>query len=271
MADDFKDLTGSRFERADMSGTRFSGVRLNGATFLHSELHRVVMRGVEIGDTTIDGEIQNLVINGVDVAPLVEAELDRRHPNRPKFRPSTAEGFREAWELNERLWSATVDRARKLDLEALQESVNGEWSFIQTLRHLAFASESWVGRCILGDPRPWHPLSLPWDQMEPREGVPWDRDARPSLEEALAVREDAMALVRRVVGGLTDEQLGERTAPLVGPGWPDEGETFPVRECLSVVLNEEWQHRLYAERDLAVLEERSRAAHPPLVWSPPTY
>jgi hypothetical protein len=27
-----------------------------------------------------------------------------------------------------------------------------------------------------------------------------------------------------------------------------------VRECLLVLLNEEWQHRLYAERDLAVLE-----------------
>jgi hypothetical protein len=48
--------------------------------------------------------------------------------------------------------------------------------------------------------------------------------------------------------------LGERTAPLIGPGWPDEGATFPVRECLIVVLDEEWQHRMYAERDLAVLE-----------------
>ncbi len=154
------------------------------------------------------------------------------------------------------MWAATTDRARKLDQELLHESVNGEWSFIQTLRHLAFASQSWVGRCILGDPSPWHPLSLPWDQMQPRKGVPWDRNARPSLDEALAVRHDAMALVRRVVDGLTDEQLGERTAPLVGPGWPDEGETFPVRECLIIVLNEEWWHRMYAERDLAVLEER---------------
>ena len=87
--------------------------------------------------------------------------------------------------------------------------------------------------------------------------MPWERDARPSLEDALALRRDAMALVRRVVDSLTDEQLGEQTAPLVGPGWPDEGETFLVRECLAVVLNEEWHHRLYAERDLAVLEERS--------------
>ncbi|MFE9954393.1 hypothetical protein [Micromonospora sp. NPDC005299] len=29
-----------------------------------------------------------------------------------------------------------------------------------------------------------------------------------------------------------------------------------VRECLLVVLNEEWEHRLYAERDLDVLEAR---------------
>ena len=31
------------------------------------------------------------------------------------------------------------------------------------------------------------------------------------------------------------------------------GEDFPVAECLRIVLNEEWEHRLYAERDLAVL------------------
>lgn len=92
--------------------------------------------------------------------------------------------------------------------------------------------------------------------MEPREGVPSDRDARPALE-ALALRHQAMALVRRVVDDLTDEQLGERTAPLIGPGWPAEGATFAVRECLLVVLNEEWEHRMYAERDLTVLEERS--------------
>ncbi len=256
MPDDFQDLTGSDFQRADMSGSRFTTVLLDGVTIQHCDLHRVTMRGVEIVDTSISGEIHNLVINGVDVAPLIEAELDRRHPDRSKFRPTTADGFREAWDLNERLWAATTDRARKLDPELLHESVNDEWSFIQTLRHLAFASQSWVGRCILGDPSPWHPLSLPWDQMQPRKGVPWDRDARPSLDEVLAVRHDAMALVRRVVDDLTDEQLGERTAPLIGPGWPDEGETFPVRECLTIVLNEEWWHRMYAERDLAVLQER---------------
>jgi uncharacterized damage-inducible protein DinB len=254
---DFQDLSGSEFERANMSGSRFTTVLLNGATIRHSDMHQVTMRGVEIVDTTIDGEIHNLVINGVDVAPLIEAELDKRHPDRPKFRPTTSAGFREAWDLNERLWAATVERARKLDPEQLHESVNDEWSFIQTLRHLAFASESWVGRCILGDPSPWHPLSLPWDQMQPQPGVPHDRDARPSLDEALALRHDAIAMVRRVVDGLTDEQLDANTTPVDAPGWPPPGESFPVRECLLIVLNEEWWHRMYAERDLSVLEEQA--------------
>jgi len=253
---DFADLRGKEFERANMTGARFTTVSLNGATFRSCDLNQVLMRGVEVVDTTIDGEIRSLVINGVDVAPLVEAELDRRHPDRPKFRPTTPEGFREAWDCNERLWQSTVARARRLPPEMLHESVDGEWSFIQTLRHLAFASESWVGRAVLSDPRPWHPLSLPWDSMGPRPGVPHDRGARPSLDEALALRLQAMTMVRRVVDDLTDEQLDSRTAPLVGPGWPDEGETFPVRECLLVVLNEEWWHRMYAERDLTVLEER---------------
>ncbi|MDQ3663120.1 MAG: DinB family protein [Actinomycetota bacterium] len=251
---DFQDLKGSEYERADLSGSRFTTVLLNGATIRHADLHHVTMRGVEIVDTTIAGEIHNLVINDVDVAPLIEAELDKRQPDRPKFRPATANGFREAWDINERLWAATVARARTLDAEQLHESVDGEWSFIQTLRHLAFASESWVGRCILADPTPWHPLSLPWDQMPAIPGVPRDRDARPSLDEALVVRQDAMGLVRGVVDDLTDEQLAVETAPLVGTGWPPEGETFPVRECLLIVLNEEWWHRQYAERDLSVLE-----------------
>jgi uncharacterized damage-inducible protein DinB len=193
----------------------------------------------------------------VDVAPLIEAELDRRHPERPRFRPTTADGFREAWDLNEQLWAATVDRARQLDPEQLHESVDEEWSFIQTLRHLAFASESWVGRGVLGDPSPWHPLSLPWDQMPPEAGVPWNRDARPSLDEALALRHQAMALVRGVLDDLTDEQLATETAPIVGPGWPPEGSAFPVHRCLRIVLNEEWWHRQFAERDLTALEERT--------------
>ncbi|GIG23725.1 hypothetical protein Cch01nite_44490 [Cellulomonas chitinilytica] len=252
---DFEDRQRSALENVDMTGSLFTRVDFTGSRFRAVALHGVVMRDIEVSDTTIDGEIGSLVVNGVDVAPLVEAELDRRHPERPLFRPTAADGFRAAWDVNERLWADTVARARLLPDGQLHESVGGEWSFVQTLRHLAFVSESWVGRGVLGDPSPWHPLSLPWDQMEFRDGVPHDRDAPATLDDALALRLEAMALVRSVVDGLTDDQLDVPGEPLVGPGWPDEGEVLSPRQCLRVVLNEEWWHRRYAERDLTVLEE----------------
>jgi hypothetical protein len=100
-----------------------------------------------------------------------------------------------------------------------------------------------------------HPLALPWDQMPDTEGVPRDRDARPSLDEVLALRADRMATVERVLGDLTDERLAGSTSPVEGVGWPPP-KSFPVREVLMTILNEEWWHRQFAERDLAVLATR---------------
>ena len=186
------------------------------------------------------------------MAPLIEAELDRRFPDRLMMRPSDPAGFREAWDVVERLWEGTVQRARSLAPELLHKRVDGEWSFIETLRHLVFATDSWVNRVILGDPHPWDALDLPFDQMKDVPGVPRDRDARPSLDVVLALRKDRMATVRRVIDDLTDDKLDSHTTPVREPGWPPS-ERFPVRDTLLIILNEEWQHRQYAERDLAIL------------------
>ena len=62
-----------------------------------------------------------------------------------------------------------------------------------------------------------------------------------------------MARSARVLDGLTDEAARadrrRRRAGLAAGG-----RSFSVRECLLTVLNEEWHHRVYAERDLALLE-----------------
>jgi DinB superfamily/Pentapeptide repeats (9 copies) len=263
------DLAGSRFERVNLVNARFERVHLNaaqfhsvdlsGARFRDVALHGVVMQGVELSDVEIHGEIENVVINGVEVGRLVEDELNRRYPERAKMRPADPAGFREAWDVVERLWAGTVERARRLDPQLLHEAVDGEWSFIETLRHLAFATDSWIRRAILGDPSPWDPLDLPWDEMPDTPGVPRDRAVRPSLDTVLSLRRDRMSTVREVLDGLTAEALNRHTIPVEGPGWP-EPRSYPVRECLLCILNEEWQHQLYAERDLAVLE--ARPAHP---------
>ncbi|WP_433727215.1 DinB family protein [Actinoplanes sp. CA-051413] len=250
-------MPGETFDHADLADARFVVADLTGARFEQADLSRVVMRGVELRDAEISGDISGLHVNGVLVAPLIEAELDRRQPERVKMRPTDPAGFREAWELLQRRWDDTVARARRLDPALLHESVNGEWSFIQTLRHLVFATDAWVARVMLGDPDPWDPLDLPFDQLrDPPAGLR-GRDARPSLDEVLALRADRMATVRRVLDGLTDESLTAGTTPVEGAGWPAP-DSYPVRDCLLCILNEEWEHRLFAERDLSVLEARPR-------------
>jgi hypothetical protein len=251
-----EDLAGTRFEQVDLKGAEFRTVDLRDARFRAVDLSGVVMRGVELDGVDIHGEIRDLRINGVDVAPLVEAELDRRDPERVKMRPVDPAGFRAAWDLVERLWAGTVERARGLDAELLHESVDGEWTFIETLRHLAFATDAWVRRAILGEEVPWHPLDLPWDEMSDRPEIPRDRKARPALDEVLTVRRDRMMTVREYVDELTEESLASSTKPVEGPGYPPPNQSYPVRECLLNILNEEWEHRRYAERDLDILTAR---------------
>ena len=251
-----EDLRDSRFDRVNLSGSEFRASDLTGTLFRSVDMSRVVMRGVELADVDMYGEIVNLTINGVDIGPLIEAELDRRYPDRAKMRPADAAGFHQAWDILERLWGQTVERARCLPPARLHESAGGEWSFIETLRHLVFATDAWIRRAILGDPSPWHPLDLPWDEMPDTPGVPRDRDARPALEAVLELRRDRMSTVRQVIEGLPATSLGGHTEPVDGPGWP-EPRSYPVRECLQVILTEEWEHRLYAERDLDALQARS--------------
>ena len=261
------------FQDQDLSGARFQGVRLHRATFTHvdfsdarlrdvdfsgAEIRGAALigsrfRGVELRDVQISGELRNVVVNGVDIGPLVEAELNRRMPERAKMRPEDVEGFREAWQILLGLWEQTVARARALPQEALHRKVDDEFSFIQTLRHLNFATAAWVERMIIGTKSPWHPWDLPWDEAPGWAGVHWDRDALPTLDEVLAVRRERQASVSKVLASLTAEQLAS-TVSRTEPEYPQE-EDFPVKECLLIILNEEWEHRLYAERDLSIVEQ----------------
>ena len=262
-AQDFtgQDLAGSSFRRVNLSGSRFREVHLTDSVLHDVDLSRtrvraayldgVRMTGVEVPDLEIYGELGRLVVNGVDVVPLVEAELNRRMPERAQMSPTDVAGLREAFATLDRLWAGTVERARAMPPEALHEQVDEEWSFIETLRHLGFAHACWVGGVVLADPSPWHPLDLPWDEAPVVDGVPWDRDVRPSLDDVIELRAQRRATVQAVLDGLDDAGLRRE----VGSATPflTDAEHLDVAQCLKVVINEEWEHRLYAERDLAVL------------------
>jgi len=245
------DLSGSTFRQADMTDLDMREVNLSGTRVRAAYFDGVRMTGVEIPDMEISGEVVRLVVNGVDVVPYVEAELNRRMPERAQMSPTDVAGFWSAFGTMDTLWGETMRLARSLTPDQLHEQVEGEWSFIETLRHLGFAHACWVGGVVLAQKSPWHPLDLPWDEAPVHEDVPWARRARPELHEVLALRRERRATVAEVLDGITDAGLGRRVTSAT-PFLTDATD-LTVADCLRVVLNEEFQHRLYAERDLIKL------------------
>jgi hypothetical protein len=239
------DHRGARIQVADLTGARLVDCDLTGVTVVDSWLV-----GVEVS-----GFVRQFLVNGVDVTDFVEGELDRRHPERVQLRElRDADGFRAMWDTVERLWTADVERARQLPEPALHERVDGEWSFVETLRHLVFITDSWASRTVLHEPMPYHRLGLPQTAYAPEDAAALgiELDARPSSAEVLAVRAERMATVRRIVDGLTDADLGRSCPRSPAPGYP--AEERHVGDCLGVVMEEECEHHRFAVRDLARLE-----------------
>jgi hypothetical protein len=244
------------YDRTDaFRGASFTGTDFTGANFRDCDLSQVKITDSWLVDVRMSGLVANLVVNDVDVTAFVEAELDRRHPERVQLREiRTAGDYRVMWDTIERLWADTVARAGRLPEPAVRLRVDDEWSFIETLRHLVFATDKWAGRPIPDVPMPYDPLGLPQPGFSAGDAAALglDIDADPSLAEVIPVRASRMALVRRIVDGLTDVGL-ERICPR--PPWPNyEGETPSVGRCLRVIMGEECEHRRYAVRDLAALE-----------------
>jgi DinB family protein len=173
------------------------------------------------------------------------AERVRLRAERDKLRATDPEGLAEAWAMIEDIWTGTVARARELPEPVLHEQVGGEWSFVQTHRHLVLATDCWLRRMVKGIAHPYHPWGLggSWLTSPRRWGI--EPDADPSLDE-----------VRDVIASANTEELERNCVPPASPGHPRKDRT--VLQCLHVVLKEEWQHHRYAIRDLEVLDKRPR-------------
>jgi hypothetical protein len=241
-------------------GASFTAADFTGATFRDCDLSQVTIAASWLVDVSISGHVNNLVVNDVDVTSFVNAELDRRHPERVQLRElRTAQDYRAMWDTLERLWSETAARAERLSEPVRHERVSDEWSFVETMRHLVYATDAWASRTILDEPMPYHRYGLPQTAYSPADAAAlgMDLDARPSYSEVMTVRADRMARVRGIVDGLTDSELERICTRAPAPGYPDETRT--VGACLYVVMKEESEHHRYAVRDLAVLEARERS------------
>jgi hypothetical protein len=236
----------------------FDDVDLSGAVFRETNLSGARMRGVLLLGADIDGAINGLVVNGVEVEPLISDELDRRHPERTKLRPTDASGLREAWQVVESFWAPTMSRALAMSEADRNRSVDGEYSFAQTLRHLVFATDAWLGIAVLGEDAAFDPLGLPASFITNGESFGIDTQAQPDFAAVVAVRESRLAKVREFLASVTDDDLSRPRVTGTNAGWPPPGERNAL-ECLLVILNEEWAHHRFAVRDLDALAAANSA------------
>jgi hypothetical protein len=244
------------FNRSDdLRGAEFVGADLRGARFVGGDLSGVVMRGVEVQGAEIDAPWLFdgdgfLRVNGVDVIPFVEAELNRRFPGRGDRRAGDPAGLRSAWAALERTWAATLERVAAMPAGTVDVSVGGEWSFAQTLRHLVMATDTWFGRAILEIEQPYHPFGQPNAEYE-TDGNDMSVFATntPSYAEVLEVRAAHVARVRDFIAAVTSEELAVTRKNPWAPQYPET-----TLSCLHVILEEEWEHHRYATRDLDTIK-----------------
>jgi uncharacterized protein YjbI with pentapeptide repeats len=226
--DQTDDLRDAEFVDVDMTGARFHNVKLDG----------VRMREANLVGARLSGLITGLVINDIEVAPLIQAELERRHPELAKLAPRDAAGVREAWHVVEDAWAATKARLATVTDEQLRQRVDDEWSTIETLRHLIFVTDLWFGANLLGEEHSYCEFGqVPSFITDPSQfGI--DPAAQPTTDEVVSTRDQRLERVGSYVATVTDADL-ERS---VGQA--------SARRCLVVLFNEEWAHNRYANRDL---------------------
>ena len=241
-------LQGADFRETNLSETSFYDVTFERATFREAYFEGARFVGASFDGAEIDGAIDDLVINGVEVGPLIEAELDRQHPGRAKLRSDDPDELREAWAWLEGLWAATTAEALTHPEPSLNLRVDDEWSFLETLRHLVFASETWLGAGVLGRTT-YHHLGLAGPWFDPALAH-LDVDATPTVDEVLAARAEQQAMVRDYLATVTSETLATDTSAPEGAPWPPPGPMTVLRR-LHVILNEEWWHHRFARRDMA--------------------
>jgi DinB superfamily/Pentapeptide repeats (8 copies) len=233
---------------------RFEDQDLTDAEFRECDLTRARLIGVVMQDAVIDGLVSNLVVNGVEVASYVEAELDRRHPVRLLIRSADPADLLEAFRQLRADWAATLERLPGMPKGSEHQRVGGEWSAVETLRHLVFVHDSWFRRCCLGSTKPFTAIGLASEFVPDQEEQGLDRTATPSLDDVLAVREAHGAELGGWLSTVTPDELAAPAPVPAGQGWPPYARGKSVLECVHVVLGEEWAHHGFCVRDLDLLE-----------------
>lgn len=232
------------FEDRDLSGAVFWGVNLQQSMFRDVDLTSSTFFHVLAKDVSIDGEIDRLVVNGVDITDYVNSH-DRWWPLRNNLSPETLDGVLESWTIIQDEWTNLLEHVADGDPSMVDGSVSGEWTLTETLRHLIFAMDKWFSMPILGKTS-FTSIGLPNTSSQGKDWSGLDMSATVDFESVLAERTRQHERFRAFISSTHPEDLPETVTV------PENG-TVPAFMCLHAVLEEEFEHLRYVIRDLSVL------------------
>ena len=231
----------TEFEDQDLTGASFWGVYLRNARFRDVDFTGVRTHHVLLHDVELDGSIDRLVVNGVDVTDYVNRH-DPWQPLRTMTEPATADEVRQSQAAFTQAWDDVVGEVAALPTASATTSIDGEWSFVQTLRHLLFVADKW----ILGPltDRSWSPLGLPNTGSAELDWPDIDPTADPSIDEVLLARATQNAAVSALAASLDDDDLANDVNVV-------ENGVATTLDCWRTLFEEAFEHLRYARRDLS--------------------
>lgn len=154
-----------RFENRDMAEALFHNVNLYGTVFDDVNLENARIYNANLQNMKIDdANIVGLTIFGLRVDQLIEAEFDRRDPERVRLRTHDVFDPAEVRRVLARLDEVRAEfyaRLRATPSDALVAHPGPDrWSALEHVRHLVFAEDLYLNRWLLRNNQPWCKLGF---------------------------------------------------------------------------------------------------------------
>lgn len=248
-----RNMEGSVFREVNLGNSKFEDVNLGGASFKNVNLAGVSIRNANLVQLNIDGaDVNGLTIFGIRVDELIEAELDRKDPERASIRIHDYFNPQEVREVMARLDQlrakfCEVLRSKDADLLATRPEPE-EWSAIEVVRHLVGAEDDYLNHWILRNDKPYIRLGLPPSHIASELVAEMEIEANVDLETLLVAWENIHVGTRKFVAGVTDEELRRETG---NPGLAKK----TVGSLLQLLAHHDLLHIRQAEAALAAAEQ----------------
>jgi hypothetical protein len=214
-----KDMVGSVFHNVNLDGASFTDVNLGGATFRDVNMNGATIRNANLGNFAIeDANIVGMTVFGWRIDQLIEAELDRRDPERARLRMADCHDPDCVRGVLRHLDELRADFAawlRALDAETLlARPAPGEWSALENVRHMLFAEDLYLNRWLLRNERPWCRWGLMREFLAGQPGYAEAIQPCEDLEAVLAAWEQLHGETWRFVESVTPEELHRDTSKI---------------------------------------------------------